>query len=140
MATPNNVIATLLKLVSPFFPMPLCYLFFWSHAFATAIYLINHMPTPTLNLSSPYEKIFSTSPNYSKLLVFSYLCYPWLRPYSSHKLDSGSEPCVFLGYFLTQNAYFCLDPCTSKIFVSRHVKFVKSVFPFASLKSHLLLV
>lgn len=27
-------------------------LIYWSHAFATTVYLINRMPTPTLNLSS----------------------------------------------------------------------------------------
>ena len=110
--------------------LPLSY---WTYAFATAVYLINRMPTPTLNLSSPYHKIFLTAPNYSKLRVFGCLCYPWLRPYTSHKLESRSKPCVFLGYSLTQSAYYCLDPSTSKIYVSRHVKFVESHFPYSSL-------
>ena len=110
-------------------------LIYWSHAFATAVYLINHMPTPTLNLSSPYELIFGTSLNYSKLRTFGCLCYPWLKPYTSHKLDSRSKPCVFLGYFLTQSAYYCLDPSSSKIYVSRHVKSVESSFPFTSLSN-----
>lgn len=106
---------------------------YWPHAFATAVYLINRMPTPSLSLSSPYEKIFGFAPNYSKLRVFGCLCYPWLRPYTSHKLESRSKPCIFLGYSLTQSAYYCLDPSTSKIYVSRHVKFVESLFPFTSL-------
>uniref|UniRef100_A0A2N9G9A2 Integrase catalytic domain-containing protein n=1 Tax=Fagus sylvatica TaxID=28930 RepID=A0A2N9G9A2_FAGSY len=105
---------------------------YWTYAFATAVYLINRMPTPTLNLSSPYHKIFQTTPNYSKLRVFGCLCYPWLRPYTSHKLESRSKPCVFLGYSLTQSAYYCLDPSTSRIYVSRHVKFVESQFPYSS--------
>lgn len=50
-------------------------LHFWSHAFAIAIYLINQMSTPTLQLFSPYEKLFGSSPNYSKLCVFGCL---WL--------------------------------------------------------------
>uniref|UniRef100_A0A2N9I718 Integrase catalytic domain-containing protein n=1 Tax=Fagus sylvatica TaxID=28930 RepID=A0A2N9I718_FAGSY len=110
--------------------LPLSY---WTYAFATAVYLINRMPTPTLNLSSPYHKIFQTPPNYSKLRVFGCLCYPWLRPYTSHKLESRSKPCVFLGYSLTQSAYYCLDPSTSRIYVSRHVKFVESQFPYSSI-------
>ena len=93
------------------------------------------MPTPTLNLSSPYEKIFSTTPNYSKLKIFGCLCYPWLRPYTTNKLDTRSLPCVFLGYSLTQSAYYCLDPTTSKIYVSRHVRFVETVFPFTHLSA-----
>ena len=56
--------------------LPLTY---WPYALATSVYLINRMPTPTLNLSSPYEKIFSTTPNYSKLKI--------LVVYAIHGLD-----------------------------------------------------
>lgn len=85
------------------------------------------------HLSSPYETIFGTAPNYSKLQILDCLCYPWLPPYTTHKLDSCFKPCVFIGYYLTQSAYYCLDPSTSKIYVSRHVKFVESSFPFIHL-------
>nr|DAD45035.1 TPA_asm: hypothetical protein HUJ06_003265 [Nelumbo nucifera] len=114
--------------------MPLSY---WTYAFATTVYLINRMPTPTLNLSSPFETIFGSPPNYTKLRVFGCLCYPWLRPYSQHKLDSRSTPCVFLGYSLTQGAYVCHDLSTSKTYISRHVKFIEQSFPIASHQSHL---
>ena len=103
----------------------------WTYAFSTAVYLINRMPTQTLNLSSPFDLIFQTPPNYSKLKIFGCLCYPWLRPYSSHKLEPRSIPCVFLGYSLSQSAYLCLDPTTSKTYVSRHVQFVETIFPYA---------
>ena len=106
---------------------------FWSQAFSTAVYLINRMPTPTLNLSCPFELIFKTRPNYSKLKIFGCLCYPWLRPYSSHKLAPKSKPCVFLGYSLSQSAYLCFDPTTPRTYVSRHVQFVESVFPYTTL-------
>ena len=114
--------------------IPLTY---WPHAFTTTIYLINCMPTPTLNLFSPYENIFGTTPNYSKLKIFDCLYYPWLQLYTTHKLESRSKPCVFLGYSLTQSAYHCLDPTTSKIYVSRYVQFVESLFPFTYLSQHL---
>ncbi|RVW59733.1 hypothetical protein CK203_100242 [Vitis vinifera] len=35
------------------------------------------------------------------------------------------------------SAYLCLDPSTSKIYVSRHVQFVESVFPYTSLHTTL---
>ncbi|KAJ6861975.1 retrovirus-related pol polyprotein from transposon RE2 [Populus alba x Populus x berolinensis] len=108
---------------------------FWPQAFSTAVYLINRMPTKTLQFSSPFELIFNTAPNYSKLKSFGCLCYPWLRPYSSHKLEPKSKPCVFMGYSLSQSAYLCFDPKTSKTYASRHVKFVESIFPYASLTS-----
>jgi hypothetical protein len=90
------------------------------------------MPTPMLQMSSPYESIFHRSPNFSKLKVFGCLCYPWLGPYTSHKLDPKSRPCVFLGYSLSQSGYLCFDKSKSKIHVSRHVQFVESVFPYNS--------
>ena len=108
---------------------------YWTYAFATTVYLINRMPT--LHLSSPYDQLFSCPPNYTKLYVFGSLCYPWLRPYTTHKLDSRSVPCVFLGYSLTQSAYLCLDRSTFKIYISRHVKFVETSFPFTSHQTQL---
>jgi hypothetical protein len=61
---------------------------------------------------------------------------PDLRPYATNKLDNRSKPCVFLEYSLTQSAYSCLDPSISKIYVSRHVRFVESVFPFTHISAH----
>ena len=112
-------------------------LIFWSQAFATTIYLINRLPANSLGISSLYKSIFGTAPNYSKLKIFGCLCYPWLRPYSSHKLDPRSKPCIFLGYSSSQHAYLCFDPTSTKIFISRHVKFVESVFPHKSLHHQL---
>ncbi|KAJ0024842.1 hypothetical protein Pint_07566 [Pistacia integerrima] len=95
--------------------MPSLPLSYWTYALATAVYLINRVPTPTLNLFSPYEFFFRTTPNYSKLKIFGCLCYPWCRPYATNKLDNRSKLCIFLGYSLTQSAYYCLDPSISKI-------------------------
>ena len=106
---------------------------FWSYAFAMAIYLIYRMPKVGLSLRFSFERLFNKAPDPSKLRVFNFLCFPWLCPYSSHKLDPKSSPCVFLGYFLTQSAFLCFDPTLKKNFVFHHVKFVENVFPFASL-------
>ena len=81
------------------------FLTYWTYAFAIAAYLINCMPTPTLHLSSPFDKLFESPPNYTKLWVFGCLYYLWFRPYSQHKLDSCSTPCIFLGYSSTQSVY-----------------------------------
>jgi hypothetical protein len=101
---------------------------FLSYAFATAVYLINRMPTPTLNTHSPYDVIFQRSPHYEKLRVFGCLCYPWLRPYNAYKLEPRSKPCIFLGYSLSQSVYLCYEPTSSKIMVSRHVTFLSIFF------------
>lgn len=114
--------------------MPLTY---WTYAFAIVVYLIIRMPTPTLHLSSPFEKLFESRPNYAKLQVLGCLCYLWIRPYSQHKLVSRSTPCVFLGYSSTQSVYIYLDLSTSKTYISRHVKFLENSFPVTNHQSHL---
>lgn len=81
-------------------------------------------------MDSPFNKLFGTQLNYSKLRVFGSLCFPWLRPYRAHKLEDSSTPCFFLGYSPTQSAYLCLQPQTGRIYVSRHVHFDESIFPF----------
>ncbi|KAJ9538837.1 hypothetical protein OSB04_031570 [Centaurea solstitialis] len=109
---------------------------FWPLAFTTATYLINRLPTVTLQHKSPYQCLFGSPPNYLKLRSFGCLCYPWLRPYAQHKLDTRSLPCIFVGYSSTQSAYYCLDPTTHKIYVSRHVRFVETSFPYNQLVSN----
>lgn len=96
----KHIVETALALLSHAH-LPLEY---WTHAVATATYLINRMPTPTLNNYSPYFRLFGTPPNYHKLRNFGSLCYPWLRPYATYKLDNRSLPCIFIGYSPSQSA------------------------------------
>ena len=110
--------------------IPLSY---WPFAFATAVFLITRLPTPVLSNTSPFQKLFNSTPNYQKLRTFGCLCFPWLRPYAPNKLENRSLPCVFIGYSLTQSAYQCLDPLTGRIYVSRHVRFNETQFPFPTM-------
>lgn len=103
---------------------------FWSDAFLTAVYLINRMPTKNLQSTSPWQKLFSSKPNYSTLKVFGSACYPWLRPYSQHKLAPRTKRCLFIGYSLNYKGYECLDAESRRIYFSRHVIFDESHFPF----------
>jgi transposase InsO family protein len=112
---------------------------FWSHAFQTATYLINRLPTPIQNNRSPFHVLFGEVPNYSKLHAFRCLCFLWLRPYNKHKLEPHSRPCIFLGYSLTQSAYKCFDPTTNRIFLSRHVVYDETIFPSLSSAQHSLI-
>ncbi|KAG6477788.1 hypothetical protein ZIOFF_061219 [Zingiber officinale] len=100
-------------------------------AFVAAIYLINRMPKGGLPHMSSFEKLFTTVLDISKLRVFRCLYFPWLHPYSHDKLDPKSTSCVFLGDSLTQSAFLCYDVALKRVFVSRHVKFVEHIFPFA---------
>lgn len=105
---------------------------YWSFAVQTAVYLINLMPTSLLSKRSPFQLLFGTVPNYTKLRVFGCLCFPWLRPYFPGKLNTPSLQCVFVGYSTTQNAYKCLDPKSGRIYLSRHVQFLEDSFPGSS--------
>lgn len=125
----RHIVETGLSLLSKA-QMPLT---LWPCAFATAVFLINRMPTPLLANQSPYLKLFHQPPNYSKLRTFGCLAYPWLRPYAQNKLEKRSLPCVFIGYSLTQSAYHCLDPTTGRIYTTRHVRFNETQFPYTSL-------
>lgn len=90
------------------------------------------MQTDALAGSSPYMKLFNQSPNYMKLRVFGCSFYPWLHPYTTHKLDDRSTRCVFMGYSLTQSAYLCYDTKTGRMYTSRHVKFNEAEFPYSA--------
>lgn len=94
------------------------------------------MPHSSLNFQIPYTLLFLSSPNYLDLKPFGCSCYPWLKPYAANKLQPKSSHCVFLGYCDYFKGYKCYDPVTrltTKVFISRHVKFVETEFPYTSL-------
>ncbi|CAL9005508.1 unnamed protein product [Prunus brigantina] len=107
---------------------------FWVDAFLTAFYLINRLPF-TSSRVSPFELLFHSKPNYHSLKIFGCQCFPWLKPYSPSKLHPKSLSCVFLGYSLNHSGFRCLDPITNRLYVSRHVTFHESIFPFHAVVS-----
>ncbi|CAL5391000.1 unnamed protein product [Camellia sinensis] len=107
--------------------VPLAY---WFDTVATAVYLINRMPSSKLHNQSPFEMLFHQLPDYHFLKPFGCLCFPWLKPYAHHKLQPRSIACVFLGYIPSVKGYRCLDSSTGHIYVSRHVVFHENTFPF----------
>jgi hypothetical protein len=64
---------------------------FWDEAFSTTSFLINRMPSKTINHDTPLYKLFGTNPDYSKLRVFGCACWPNLRPYNQNKLSFRSK-------------------------------------------------
>ena len=62
---------------------------YWEDAFQIACYLINRLPTSTIQNLSPYEKLFTQAPNYNFLRVFG-CAWPNLWLYNSHKLQPRS--------------------------------------------------
>lgn len=103
---------------------------FWDEAFLSATYLINKMPSPVTQNLSPFKKLFGIKPNYSMLKVFSYACWPHLKPYNAHKLSFKSKQCTFIGYSSLHKGYKCLHVPSEGVYISRDIVFDEYVFPF----------
>jgi histone deacetylase 1/2 len=95
---------------------------FWEDAFLTATYIINRLPTPILNKTSPYEIVYGHTPDYHFLKVFGCACWPYLRPYNKHKIDFRSKNCIFIGYSLDHYGY--------NVLILQQVKFMYPVMSF----------
>jgi hypothetical protein len=106
---------------------------YWDEVFLTPAYLINHLPSKVIDNLTPLECLLNQKLNYSALHTFGCACWPYLRPYNSHKLQFMSKQCVFLGYNDLHKGYKCLDVSFGRIYISRDVIFDEEVFPFSNL-------
>jgi hypothetical protein len=107
---------------------------FWGEAVLTAVSLINTIPSSYSLGLSPFEKLYGYAPDYSSFRIFGCTCFI-LRPHvECSKLSSRSAIGVFLGYGEGKKRYRCFDPITQKLYVSRHVVFLKHI-PFFSIPS-----
>ena len=114
--------------------MPLSY---WLYAFQTTTYLINRLPTLVLHHQSPYFTLYHKLPAYTHLKAFGSSCFPYLRPYNTHKLQYRSLECAFLHYNSHHKGYLCLDIHSGRVYISHHVIFNEDSFPFKNLSSSL---
>jgi hypothetical protein len=103
---------------------------FWDDAFDTAYYLINCLPSAVNSVSSPFELLFNKSPDFNLLKVFGCKCWPYLRPYNSHKMFFKSLSCVFLGYSNPHIGYKCLHIPMGRVYIVCHVIFHETKIPF----------
>jgi histone deacetylase 1/2 len=103
---------------------------FWFHACATSIYFINRLPCQILQLKSHFFLLYGSSPVIHHLRIFGCACFPLLRPYNTHKLQPKTFTCIFLGYAGQYKGYICFSLHANHFFVSRHVLFDESLFPY----------
>ena len=108
---------------------------FWFFACQTAVYLINRMPSSTLQNKSSSEVLFHSIPEIHHLRVFGCSCYPLLRPYTHNKLQPRTTKCIFLGYASKYKGYICFEVNTKRVYISRHVLFDETEFPYSTLVS-----
>ena len=88
---------------------------FRPYAFATGVYLINHMPKVSISLGSSFEKLFHKAPLTSVIYVF---------PGCVSTLPTNSTPNLV-------SVSFSATPNLKKIFMSCHFNFVENFFLFS---------
>ena len=101
---------------------------YWYYAISTTVNIVNRLPTPNLQNLSPWELLFHSRPDLKHLRTFGCDCFPLLKPYNTHKLQPHTSSCIFLGYSAYTKGYICLDPITSRIYISRNVLFNETEF------------
>lgn len=90
--------------------------------FFSRIYNINRLSILILHDKSSIEVLFGVKPNYNFLRVFSWLCFPCLRPCDHHKLEACFLYCSFLGNSPRQKVYKCLFD-SRRLYLSSNVFF-----------------
>lgn len=108
---------------------------FWSFVVQTAMNLISLLPTASLGFLSPWFELYGSHPDVTSLRVFGCACYPYIRPYTKHKLEHRTTEIIFLGYSSVSKGYLCLDVQSNHLYTCRHVLCNESKFPSTS--SHL---
>ncbi|PRQ27893.1 putative RNA-directed DNA polymerase [Rosa chinensis] len=78
----------------------------WADAFFTSVYLINLLPTPTLNWDTPHTRLYGHPPPYSSLRVFGCSCFPILGTNVPNKLSSRSVEYKLIHLLLPSSSLF----------------------------------
>ena len=81
-------------------------------------------------MKSSFEVLFGRVPSYENFCIFGCQVYPYFYDYADHKLSPQSIPCVFMGYHSKYKGYLCLDPVSTRVFVTPHAQFDEECFMF----------
>ena len=109
---------------------PLC---LWAEAISCAAFLINRLPSRSINNGIPYKRWNKRLPVLDGLRPFGCLAYAYIpESVRSSKLSPRSIRGVMVGYAPTQHAYRIFDLDSGTVVVSNNVKFDEFAFPFQS--------
>nr|GMD74768.1 trans-resveratrol di-O-methyltransferase-like [Ipomoea batatas] len=97
-----------------------------------AVYIINRLPSPVIECSSPYQWLYGEMPDISNLKVFGCLCYAATLSGNRHKMAPRGRKCLFIGIPAGIKGYMLYDLGDGSIFVSRDVTFYEEEFPMAA--------
>lgn len=102
---------------------------FWWDAFSAATLVINSLSSKAINGQIPLEILTKRKVDFTSLRIFGSACFPYLRPYNTHKFDFKTNKCVYIGPSSIHKGYKCLS-ATGRIYITRHVQLNESDFPF----------
>jgi len=91
------------------------------------------MPTLVLENKSLFDCLFQWYLDYHFLRTFRCLCFMFLHPYYTYKLEFCSSLYVFSRYSSSYFGYRCFDIAAQHIYISCHVHFHEHVFLLTSL-------
>ena len=104
--------------------MPLSY---WGHALTSTTYLINRVPSSTIDFRTPSQALIEAivAPVGLNLPphVVGCVAFVHLHKRQRNKLTPRALRCVFLGYAAYQKGYRCYHPPSKQMFVTMDVVF-----------------
>lgn len=104
---------------------------FWPYSVLIAAFIINRLPSSVLKWRTPFQVLYNKEPDYTRLKPFGCLAYAANVLPMKSKYASRSHIRVFLGYVFGMKGYQLFDLETKQLLISRDVRFLESVFPFA---------
>ncbi|MCO5612433.1 hypothetical protein L7F22_066700 [Adiantum nelumboides] len=110
---------------------------FWAEAINIGIYIMNKTPTAVVHGVTPEEKYSGKKPNLSHFKVFGCIAYVHIPNELCIKLDPKAEKCIFVGYSNEQKWYWCYNPSTCKLRVSRDVVFDEMAGWYSDVKDYI---
>lgn len=102
---------------------------FWGECVATAVYLLNRLPSAILQNKSSFEMLHSHPSNLGHLRTFGCLAYA-SNPSITNKMSPRAIPVALMGYSSTQKGYKLYDLYARSFFVSRNIVFREDLLPF----------
>jgi len=109
---------------------------FWPEVVATSAYLLNRLPSKTLNHKTSLQ-ILATQIDLPPVQmlppqVFECSVFVHIPKENRTKFDPCVEKCVFVGYATHQKGYRCYNPITHRIHVIMDCDFLESEYFFNS--------
>ncbi|WJZ86304.1 hypothetical protein VitviT2T_005772 [Vitis vinifera] len=95
----------------------------WAEAVNTSVYLLNRLPTKSVQSKTPIEAWSGVKPSVKHMKVFGSFCYLHVPSVKKGELDEKAEKGVFVGYVAESKGYRIYSLNRMKIVISRDVHF-----------------